>query len=478
MYLLYILFLRGTYDKQCAVLNDSILYTQSGVTEAGEETYLKTLDLDICPINPQNSLLSPSASSNDITETNVKMIDLSSHVASSKTNSIQRTDALNSVASGSKHPNDRLSQNAYGPKYDKRSEQPNGTGSLGVDTTEGVVTENCSDELVNRHHTSAKSLRVPTNECTNLSQYDSEQESITKTLDVDSTDLKQTQDTTSSGAVKTSGGGTNPKAGKQTSRQNKKSDKSKLKEGEQEEQLKLARSLISNLERKVVELENSNRILRQDLIAPSSSSNNQNNVNTHTPPSNIAMSKDSDVKVQVPPRTLENDIRNMKEHLNCLELEQMKARILNIENHIQTQTRLNAMQTPGHMGLPYTNPYVVGGNGQWQGGPVILGQNSHIPFPYPFHGPYQHFISECSFLNPERSAFIEKLLENPALQHIPSSQFQNPELVTQLTLDASVVLDKEKVDKDSWGLLELQTREFIHKIHHKRLSELKRLAVF
>ena len=47
-----------------------------------------------------------------------------------------------------------------------------------------------------------------------------------------------------------------------------------------------------------------------------------------------------------------------------------------------------------------------------------------------------------------------------------------------LTLDASVVLDKEKVDKDSWGLLELQTREFIHKIHHKRLSELKRLAVF
>ena len=90
----------------------------------------------------------------------------------------------------------------------------------------------------------------------------------------------------------------------------------------------------------------------------------------------------------------------------------------------------------------------------------------------------QHFISECSFLNPERSAFIEKLLENPALQHIPSSQFQNTELVTQLTLDASVVLDKEKVDKDSWGLLELQTREFIHKIHHKRLSELKRLAVF
>ena len=90
----------------------------------------------------------------------------------------------------------------------------------------------------------------------------------------------------------------------------------------------------------------------------------------------------------------------------------------------------------------------------------------------------QHFVSECFFLSPERSAFIEKLLKNPALQHIPRSQFQDPELLTQLTLDAPVLLDEEKVDKDSWGLLELQTREFIHKIHHKRLAELKRLAVF
>ena len=46
----------------------------------------------------------------------------------------------------------------------------------------------------------------------------------------------------------------------------------------------------------------------------------------------------------------------------------------------------------------------------------------------------QHLVSECSFLDTERSAFIEKLLENPVLQHIPSSQLQNPELSTQLTL--------------------------------------------
>ena len=90
----------------------------------------------------------------------------------------------------------------------------------------------------------------------------------------------------------------------------------------------------------------------------------------------------------------------------------------------------------------------------------------------------QHFVSECTFLNSERSVYIEKISENPALRDIPKSQLQNPEFLIRLTLDASVVLEKDHIDKDSWGLLELQTTEFIHKIHHKRLSELKRLEVF
>ena len=50
--------------------------------------------------------------------------------------------------------------------------------------------------------------------------------------------------------------------------------------------------------------------------------------------------------------------------------------------------------------------------------------------------------------------------------------------ITTLTLDASAVLVKEQFDLDTWGLLELQTREYIHKIQHKRLAELKRLSVF
>ena len=90
----------------------------------------------------------------------------------------------------------------------------------------------------------------------------------------------------------------------------------------------------------------------------------------------------------------------------------------------------------------------------------------------------QHFISECSFLNNERAAYSEKLLKNPVFQsaYIDRSLIKDPEFLTQLTLDASAVLDKEQFDRITWGLLELLTREYIHRIHHKRLAELKRLS--
>ena len=47
--------------------------------------------------------------------------------------------------------------------------------------------------------------------------------------------------------------------GSRSNRQSKKGEQQKLKDCEQEEQLKLARSLIGNLERKIIELENSNK---------------------------------------------------------------------------------------------------------------------------------------------------------------------------------------------------------------------------
>ena len=91
----------------------------------------------------------------------------------------------------------------------------------------------------------------------------------------------------------------------------------------------------------------------------------------------------------------------------------------------------------------------------------------------------QRFIGECLFLNPERSDYIlKKLLKYSALRFIPRPQIYDPEFLTRLTLDSSAVLYKERFDIDTWGMLELQTREYIHKIHHRRRAELKRLSVF
>ena len=59
----------------------------------------------------------------------------------------------------------------------------------------------------------------------------------------------------------------------------------------------------------------------------------------------------------------------------------------------------------------------------------------------------------CSFLHTERQNYIEKLHNNPAIQNTPNLELHNAEFLTQLTLDASAVLRKEQIDKDTWGLL-------------------------
>ena len=56
----------------------------------------------------------------------------------------------------------------------------------------------------------------------------------------------------------------------------------------------------------------------------------------------------------------------------------------------------------------------------------------------------------------ERQNYIEKLHNNPSLKNTPNSQLHNAKFLTQLTLDDSAVLRKEQIDKDTWGLLELQ----------------------
>ena len=65
--------------------------------------------------------------------------------------------------------------------------------------------------------------------------------------------------------------------------------------------------------------------------------------------------------------------------------------------------------------------------------------------------------------------YIEKLEASPILsdQYIPS--LQKPEFLTQLTLDATVISGIEECDSEGLGSLELCTREYIHKIHMRRI---------
>ena len=374
-----------TYENQCQTLNDSILYSQSGVAEVGEETHPKTLDLSMDPISSQNMPIPTKMKSYDTVGTDLELNETShKDDNSSVLKSIERACAsnLNAVVTGSKTSKNRLSPSimASRPRNTITSELNGGAGLLGGDDAiEEVVAGKPSDKFVHGSHGSAGSPNVSTMDCTNLTQ--SENNSLNnqgsmQRMQNAKLNLDLSQDI-SSGGVKALGGGTNSKTGKQTSRQTKKTDKLKLKEGEQEEQLKLARSLISNLERKVGELENTNRILRQDLIATSLSSNNPNNDNVHgySHQQNNTASNANNPSAQVPSPTYEKDLLSMREHLRNLELDQMRIRILNIEQQMQLQNRPHGMQTQGHVVSPYINPHF----GQWQGGSqYLIGGNPYF----------------------------------------------------------------------------------------------------
>lgn len=127
------------------------------------------------------------------------------------------------------------------------------------------------------------------------------------------------------------------------SKPQKKGGRQKVKETEQEEQLKLARSLINNLERKLGEVQNSNKILRQELNIIKSERDTQditrseNNVNAH----NYRQQGSGPVEnqnTQIPHLGLqESPIVQLREQIRTLEFEMIKNRLNNIEAAILQQ---------------------------------------------------------------------------------------------------------------------------------------------
>ena len=138
--------------------------------------------------------------------------------------------------------------------------------------------------------------------------------------------------------------------GPKPSRQAKRGEKQKLKESELEEQLKLSRSLVSNLERKVIELENSNKILRRGSFSSivdsggnmlkDETGENCNFINKGNPHLGFDQSA---LRPNLPRSTMEHELHNIRESIRNVELEQLKSRIQNIELHILNQKQANTV---------------------------------------------------------------------------------------------------------------------------------------
>ena len=91
----------------------------------------------------------------------------------------------------------------------------------------------------------------------------------------------------------------------------------------------------------------------------------------------------------------------------------------------------------------------------------------------------QHFIAECSVFEFERQEFLDKVKTNTDLFNLMNAlngNLQNPETLTQLVLDASAVIETQKRQSEILDIIELHTREYIYKIHQKRIAKLKQIS--
>ena len=88
----------------------------------------------------------------------------------------------------------------------------------------------------------------------------------------------------------------------------------------------------------------------------------------------------------------------------------------------------------------------------------------------------QLFIAECSVFEYERQEFLGKVKTSPDLFNLMNAlngNLQNSETLTQLVLDASAVIKTQKGQSEILDIIELHTREYIYKIHQKRIAKLK-----
>ena len=172
---------------------------------------------------------------------------------------------------------------------------------------------------------------------------------------------------------------------------NKKGDKQKLKTSEQEEQLKLARSMISNLERKINDLENSNRILRREVLSTNDNNTRDENIQPSVPQTGSSFINQVPYVPLNP--TSEQEFRNLRDNLRNVELEQLKLRIQNMELSLLHQRVFSGMSYSG--GLPQYNPYAnhLGTNNVGYPHPHISPPTQNpAPHPYTVYRPIPQMV--------------------------------------------------------------------------------------
>ena len=70
---------------------------------------------------------------------------------------------------------------------------------------------------------------------------------------------------------------------------------------------------------------------------------------------------------------------------------------------------------------------------------------------------------------------LEKLSTSPILSDDHISRLKNPDFLAQLTLDVSRFINIENFDSEELGLSELYTREYLNRLHVKRMVALRKL---
>ena len=88
----------------------------------------------------------------------------------------------------------------------------------------------------------------------------------------------------------------------------------------------------------------------------------------------------------------------------------------------------------------------------------------------------EHFIGKCPIYDSTREPYIRKLLAIDGLGDLVKHQLQDPEFLTQPTLDASALPSLKDIDEIQLGSLEICTREFVFNIHNRRFAALKNIG--